>query len=698
MTAPQDQPGVQPQSDTELDLHYYAGLLYKGRWLILVCALVAASLGVVIGLLQVPVYRTSALIKLDPPAPPFMDVNQAAMFGAGNYWANLGFYNTEYQILRSKPVARGVVERLKLADRPPFKGHPDPAALILGRLSVDPVPETQLVRLTISHESPGEAALWVNTLADVYIEQSLQNRLENTRRAYTWLQDRIETTQDDMRSSQRELFETYRNQDVFVPDGSVSMVTGSISRLNQDYVDAQARRIAIEAAVEQASEFLAQGQPLDSIPQVGQDAAVSSFNSRLAELELELSRLKERFRDGHPEVQKVFTQQESVREAKQRRAEQIVEGLRVEHQQLRKRESELRQAVNARMEQAASQSQRGAELELLKKESESARGLYDVLLQKLNESDIASSISSNNITLVEHAVPPSSPVSPNKTRIAGTGLLIGLVLGVGLVFGRDYLDNTIKGPEDIERYLHLELLAAVPRYADADTHLVTEAYQNLRTSLIFSRQEERGQVVLVAGTLPQEGKTTTLVNLARLLATAGDRTLAIDFDLRRANLHRQLGLPREPGVTDAFIARSAVDELIRPTDVENLWALTAGPLPPNPPALLARKRLRELLDELCERYDWVLLDSPPLASVTDALLLARQADTTIMVVQHNKADKKLIRRTVTSLRKAGANVLGAVLNVVDLSKAHGYYYYYYQQDGEAKDKKAKSADAAASSA
>jgi capsular exopolysaccharide synthesis family protein len=276
--------------------------------------------------------------------------------------------------------------------------------------------------------------------------------------------------------------------------------------------------------------------------------------------------------------------------------------------------------------------------------------------------------------------------------------MIGLVLGVGLVLGRDYLDNTIKGPEDIERYLHMELLAAVPRYAEADSHLVTEAYQNLRTSLIFSRQEERGHVVLVAGTLPQEGKTTTLVNLAKLLATAGDKTIAIDFDLRRANLHRQLGQPREPGVTDAFIAKSTLSELIRETDVPNLSILTAGPLPPNPPALLARKRLKELLDELCQQYDWVLLDSPPLASVTDALLLARQADTTVMVVQHNKADKKLVRRTVTSLRRSGANVLGAVLNVVDLSKAHGYYYYYYQQDAEARAKKAEPGDEAHSSA
>jgi len=305
-----------------------------------------------------------------------------------------------------------------------------------------------------------------------------------------------------------------------------------------------------------------------------------------------------------------------------------------------------------------------------------------VLLQKLNETDIAASIRNNNVTVAERAIPPTSPVRPRKKQIAAIGGLLGLALGIGLLVGRDYLDNTIREPEEVERYLHVDLLAAVPNNDEVNAQLVTEAYQNLRTSLIFARKDERGQIVLVTGAAPQEGKTTTLVNLGKLMASSGERTVVLDFDLRRAQLHSRLGLTREPGVTDLFARHQTLDTLIRHTRIPNLAALTAGPLPPNPPALLARRALAELLEILRAQYEWILLDSPPLASVTDALLLARHADHVVVVVQHNKVDKRVVKRHLAVLRKATPNVLGVVLNGVDV-RARGYYYYYYpRKDGQ----------------
>jgi capsular exopolysaccharide synthesis family protein len=265
--------------------------------------------------------------------------------------------------------------------------------------------------------------------------------------------------------------------------------------------------------------------------------------------------------------------------------------------------------------------------------------------------------------------------------MAGAGLVLGLALGLGLVLLRDFLSNTIRDPEEIERYLHLDLLSAVPRYEADSEHLVTEAYQNLRTALLFARKDEGGQVVLITGTAPQEGKTTTLVNLAKLLAGSGERTIVLDCDLRRAQIHQRLDISRAPGFTDYFVRHEELDSLIQSTRVPNLFALTAGPLPPNPPAMLARKNVADLFSHLRRQFEWILVDSPPLASVTDALLLARHADLAIMVVQHNNVDKKLVKRSVVALRKATPNLLGAILNAVDL-KARSYHYYYYQ-DGEA---------------
>ncbi len=671
-------PGTAPPSEGEIDLRYYADLLWRGRLLLLTTALVGATLGVLVGYLQTPEFRASAMVQIEPPTPTFLSVTDA-LVGGGNYWQNTDFYNTQFQILRSKGLGEKVVERLKLADGAPFKETQDKGGLFMAHVGIEPVPESRLVMVQVTHPDAKEAALWANTLADVYIEQSLSTRVEAAKKAYDWLQDRLSATQTSMRDSQDRLFKSYQSQDLFVPEGSVSAVTASITKLNQDHIDAQSRRIALEAALNQVADMRKRAQSLDTLPQVATDSLVLGLNNQLSSLNLDLSRLKEKYKQAHPEVQKIEAQVEQVKKAKDARAGQLVEGMRAEYAQLQKREGELRGAMDVQKAQAASQSRKITELETLKKEADSAKSLYEVLLQKLNETDIAASIRNNNVALVERAQPPLAPVRPNKKKIAGMALLVGLVVGMALVLGRDYIENTIKGPDEIERYLHMDLLAAVPRYDEANVHLVTEAYQNLRTALIFGRKEESGQVVLITGTAPQEGKTTTLVNIAKLLASSGEKAIVLDCDLRRAQLHTRLGLSREPGLLDFFVKHEDLDALIRPTRIPNLFALTAGPLPPNPPAILARKNVSSLLDHLRRHFDWILLDSPPLASVTDALLLARHADIVVMVVQHNKVDKKLIKRSVTALRKVTPNILGAVLNAVDV-KAQGYYYYYYHHD------------------
>ena len=332
------------------------------------------------------------------------------------------------------------------------------------------------------------------------------------------------------------------------------------------------------------------GKP-DAIPQVGQDETVSQINARLQSLTLDLARLREKYKEGHPEVQKVQVQITQLEKDKKARVAQIEESLRAEYRQLRRREADLNAAIDTHKARAAEQSLKLTEVESLKKQADSAAGLYTVLLQKLNETNIAASIQNNNVRLLDRAVVPTHPVWPRKRQLAIVSLLAGLLLGAGFVLLRDALDNTIKDADDVERRLHVELLATIPRYTRDDTSLATEAYQNLRTALLFSRRGERGQVVLVTGAAPGEGKTTTLLNLGRLLAAAGESTVLIDCDLRRANLHLRLNVPREPGFTDFFVGPLELSGLIRSTRHKNLWVIPAGVLPPNPPALLARPEL-----------------------------------------------------------------------------------------------------------
>jgi succinoglycan biosynthesis transport protein ExoP len=661
--------------DRELDFRYYTDLVWRSRTLLATVALVGLVLGLLVAYLQTPEYKAVATLQIDPPTPTFLSVTDA-LVGSGNYFQNTDFYNTQFQILRSRPIAQKVVDRLKLQDQAPFKAAPDPAALFVQHVTVEPVTDTRLVMIGIIHEDKKEAALWANALAAAYIEESLSTRVEAARRAYDWLQGRLAATQQSMREAQDKLFKSYQNQDLFVPEGSVSAVTASITRLNEDYISAQSKRIGLEAALSQVAEMRRRSESLDTVPQVASDQIVLTLNSQIGTLNVELSRLKEKFKEAHPEVQKVQAQLEQVKKAREARDNQIVQGLTSDYAQTQEREAELKVAIEKQKAQAATQSRKATELEALKKEGESAKGLYEVLLQKLNETDIAASIRTNNVSLVEPASVPSSPIRPQKMRIAGIALLLGLVVGVGLVLTRDYFDNTIKDPEEVERYLHLDLLAGVPKFDESNLNFATEAYQNIRTALIFGRKDETGQVVLITGTAPQEGKTTTLVNIAKLLAASGEKTVVVDFDMRRSSLHARLGLTREPGATDFFVQHQSLETLVRPTRTPGLFALTAGPLPPSPPALLARKSVGVLFDELRKSFEWVLVDSPPLASVTDGFLLARHADMVVMVVQYNKVDKKLVKRNVSMLQRANPNVLGAVLNGVDV-KAQGYYYYHH---------------------
>jgi succinoglycan biosynthesis transport protein ExoP len=668
--------------ERDFDVRYYTDLLWHRRILLAATAIGGLALGILAGELQAPRYQARTLLQIMPPSPTSLAVTDA-LVSTGNPIRDRQFFNTQLDVLRTRSVAKKVVDKLKLADRPEFQAAGDAAGYFLRHLTVEPVPDTYVVQVRITNPNPEDAALWANTLSDIYMDHSIEGQVEAAERAYRWVNERLAETQSDMEEAQDKLLKSYQGQDLFVPEGSVSAITTSITKLNEDHIQAQSRRIDLEAQLGEFKAMRRKGSAPDAIPQVAGDETVSQINARIQSLTLDLARLREKYKEGHPEVQKVRVQLDQLKKDKQARVTQIEESLRAEYRQLLRREAELKEAIDSHKGRAAEQSRKLTELESLKKQADAAGGLYAVLLQKLNETNIAASLRSNNVRLLDRAVVPTSPVWPRKRQLALVSLLAGLLLGAGWVLLRDALDNSIKDGEDVERRLHLQLLAAIPRYTRDDTALATEAYQNLRTGLLFARRGSGGQVVLITGAAPGEGKTTTLLNLGKLLAAAGEPTVVVDCDLRRANLHTRLSVPREPGFTDYFVRQVELSGLVRTTRHKNLSVIPAGPLPPNPPALLARSELRTALEQLRRHFRWVLIDSPPVAAVTDALLLAHAADSTVLVVQQNKVDRAVLRRAVAALRKITPQLAGAVLNAVDV-KSKAYYGYGYGYSYRAK--------------
>jgi capsular exopolysaccharide synthesis family protein len=679
----QERPDLISGISGDFDLKYGLKLLWTGKAWILVAALLGVGLGFLATYLQTPIYRAQALVQIDPPGQNISALSNPYPATAFNWFDYQNYYNTQYRIITSKALARRAIEKLELQEVRPFKGSPEPALLFVGRVEVVPVPDTRLATIAVNHEDREEAARWANTLAEVYLEQNLESKIETTRNVYSWLQERLSAAESDVESSEQTLYEYTKEQGLFVPKEGGSIGTETLGKLNEEATSAKTKRIELESILAQVEKVRKSGASLDSLPQIASDPLVQRLNMSKADLDVELVQLKNRYKEGHPKVKQVLTQIEQIQDAIDAQSEKIVDGMLADYQQLRRRERELLATIDSQREETVEESRKSVQLEMLQRDAVSNKSLYEAILQKIKETDIAASLRENNVSIVERASVPTSPVKPQPVKNLAVALLLGLVSGCGFVLLRDYLDNTLKEQEDVERFLKADCLAIIPKHDAAGDGVVTEAYRTLRASLLFNRERDHGNVILLTSSIPQEGKSTTAINLARALAESGEQTLVVDFDLRRSSVHNHLRLYREPGLSDYCSRETKLDLIMQSTKEPNLSAVTSGKLPPNPPALIGSTAVKRFLDECRERFAWIILDAPPIVSVTDPLLLAKLADMVLMVVRYNQVDRKLARRSLVALRRTDARVVGVVLNGIDpKSDSYHYYYSYYQERRE----------------
>jgi capsular exopolysaccharide synthesis family protein len=671
----------------DFDLKHGLRLLWGGKGWILVTALLGTGLGFLATYLQTPLYRAQAVVQIDPPGQNISALSNPYPATAFNWFDYQSYYNTQYRIITSKALAQRAIEKLELQNLPPFKGSREPALDFVARVEVVPVPDTRLATIAVNHEDPQEAARWANTLAEAYLEQNLESKIETTRSVYSWLQERLTAAESDVKSSEQTLYEYTKEQRLFVPRDGASIGAETLGKLNEEATDAKTKRIELESILAQVEKVRKSGASLDSLPQIASDPLVQRLNMSKADLEVELVQLKNRYKEGHPKVKQVLTQIEQIQDAVDAQSEKIVDGMLADYQQLRRRERELLATIDSQREETVEESRKAVQLEMLQRDAVSNKGLYEAILQKIKETDIAASLRENNVSILEKAGVPTVPVKPQPLKNLVVALVLGLVSGCAFVLFRDYLDNTLKEQEDVEKYLKADCLAVIPRHDAAGDGVVTEAYRTLRASLLFNRDRDQGNIILLTSSIPQEGKSTTAINLGKALAESGEPTAVVDFDLRRSSVHHHLRLYREPGLSDYCSRETKLDLVLQSTKVPNLSAVTSGKLPPNPPALIGSSAVKRFLDQCRERFTWIVLDAPPIVSVTDPLLLAKLADMVLMVVRYNQVDRKLARRSLVTLRRTNARVVGVVLNGIDpKSDSYHYYYTYYQERRDADDK------------
>ena len=595
-------------------LQDYLQVIFRRRGIIVTFFIVLVVTVLIGSLKQTPIYEATATLMIERRSPRVISVQEVTPMGPSDYHAYKDYYETQYKLIKSRTLLGKVADSLGLKADNPHKG----AAVqkLLKVVKVNPVKNSQLVKISAEDPEPQMAARLANTVAEEYITQNLERNISATNEAARWLAKRIEEQRQKLRDSELAL-QKYREE----------------------------HNISI-------------------LPQITADDAIEDIKAEYARLQAQLANYTQRYTDEHPRVIELKAQIDSLRNK--------IQGL---------------EDVDTGKE--------SMEYRVLEREVQSNKRMYEILLTRLKETDLSSNLNVNNISIIDRAEVPEKPVKPRVMLNMILAVMVGVVGGIGLGFFVDYLDTTIKSPEDIKEILESHFLGAIPDIEQEDelkrdkimqiesNSPIAEAYRSLRTSVLSCVSQDLNiKAIVVTSAEPQAGKTMTVTNLAIALAQKGSRVVLIDSDLRRPQLHKIFGLDRQQGLSEYLLQGLNIDSIIKDTEIVNLKVITSGKMPSNPAEILSSQRLDELIRDLKSKFDFILFDSPPVASVADALILADKVDASIQVVRSGKALVPLVLRAKEQLAQTKARIIGIILNDLKIHHSNYYYYRYYRYYGE----------------
>jgi succinoglycan biosynthesis transport protein ExoP len=752
-------------------LREYLAVVLKRKWLILSLMVVATSLAA-IQMYRLPsVYEAGTTIQIEQKARSVLSTGRdgGVIIRGGNdpqYW------NTQLRLLTTQQLARQVIMRLNLQNNPNFLGPsrgtgvitslrrvltgekaasakqqqeqqqqegavpvvndtewpewlkaqtltPEQAQqlepyedVLRGNLKVEPIERTSLVYIRFQHTDPEIAANVVNTIANVFSENDKRRETIGSEKAEATLGKQVIDLQAQIKSDEATRLAYMQRNDLPLDNKAGMDLTADRLKNNSAQMQAaEAERKEAEAAYKSALSTR-ESAGVWSIPQVQGDKNVQRLREKIGDLEEQKAALLETYTSEWPAVKKVDAQIARLKQDLDKAPNEIVASLKSNFDKAVKKERESSAAYFSERGRARTQSVSEMGLGELNQRIETNKQLYQTYLQRLNELQVTKNDRSDNVTQVEEARVPRSPIGPARARNIIIALLLSLGVGVGLAFLLDYLDDTLKSVEDVDRHLQLATLALIPAPREARRFLgrgaplpapgentaltliqdvrspVAEAYRHLRTSLLLSSAGQPPKTVLVTSSQPSEGKTTTAVNIAMMLAQTGAEVLLLDCDLRRPRIHAHFGLPNTRGVTNYLSGESNVSELVQASDrIQNLKVITSGPVPPNAAELLGSDEMRKLLYVLAENFTHIIIDSPPAISFTDASILSTMVDGVMLVVHGGRSSRSVVRRAKQQLQDVGAHLFGIVLNNVKLESNYYYYYsnyysgYYAEEEG-----------------
>ncbi len=698
-------------------------VLYKYRWAAVLVFMLVVGWVMVDSYTRIPVFDSTARILIEDPNA---DLATPSEISRNVTLADPEIYlQTQLRIMRGRDLAQRTAAKLDMQRVPEFNGQgPKPTQLAVGialvkyyalwpyrlitstqveaprtvldsvsessypeallaRLAVNQVRGSQLVDITFRAADPEFAARAANMFADEFVANNLALKVSTLEKSAEWLTGEVEKQGKLVQQSELALAQYKEKQDAGALDSTQNIVVARLTAQNDALTKARLDRIQKEGLLRQINSV---GQDVEAISSVIANPNIQTLRSTFNALQQESARLAERYGDKHPERQKVAAQLTSTEGQLKAEIAKAVQNVKNEYDNAVQQERELQSSLNEAKQAATALGRKGVDYAVLLREAESNRTVYNQLLTREKELRVVANSRTNNVRVVDRGEVPSRPSSPNHRRDWAYAIALGLALGLGVAFGIDYLDDTVKTPDDITRRLKLKFLGLVP-IVSGDRHpLISgpvphdfgEAYRSIRTTLAAQLPGTGSRVVAVASSQPLEGKTTTAVNIAMALAVGGARVLLIDADMRRPSVHKALRMANDRGLSQLLAGQARMREVVQRTHDPNLLTITAGRTPANPSELLASDRMRALLAGLeTGPFDWIIIDTPPVLAVTDAVILAPLVGAVTFVIGAEMTRWRLAERAVETLLSSNPRNVLAVLNKVNFGRNKYYYSRYY---------------------
>ena len=686
----QSQQNSGPLAERSVNVRHYWHLILERRWLVISTFVSILLLTVIYLFKATKVYEANVRIQIDREGANPLQVGDLYAAEAREH----DYLNTQYKNLQSRTLLQSVIDELNLDQDPRYTAEQDKVLALSRDLRISPIRLSRLVDVRVQHSDPQKAVRIANTLADKFIDQNLEQKVQSTFEAVQWLKTQVESAQQKVTTSEQSLFQ-YRksNNEVSLEEGE-NIVRQSLLQAQTELGKVRSEAVQAQRAMAEVERLLQTGEPIETIPSIADSATVQRLRQEVSIEEANLAALLKRYRDKWPSVQATRNRIAALQETLTVECQKQLNTLRNQASILRTKEEELVKLVQREeAKQLALNSLRIA-YDNLRREADNNKTIHSNVLVRLTETELMSRMTSNNMRVVDPATEPFNPVKPRVVLTLMLGVVGGMAVSLALAFFVSYLDDSIKSQEDIEGYLRVPFLGYVPNIKtnsvverDLQAHLhpqsnAAEAFRTVRATVSLTHKADKYRVLSITSTIPSEGKSLVASNLAIVHAQAGLRTLLVDADLRRPSVHKAYQLHSPVGLS-AFLTKETdkLENIVHASEVPNLDIVCCGGLPNNPSELIGSTRMMEFLNRVKDRYDRIVLDCPPVSAVSDPLIISAMSDGVIYVTKFNKIRREHGRKSVARIQNAGIHILGVVINDIDFEGKDSYYYsYYYYQN------------------